>query len=162
MIFCICDFITAWSIASYPKIFQSIPVKDKLATPAIDHDVLLWKLNNFFGIRGLPLKLLASYLQGRQQYTVIDGCTSVTLNITQGVSQGSSLAPLSFALYMNDLPSTTKLTLTLFQSQKKLMKSLRQSHHVLISSPLSPSQKECETNPSREEKKASMFLNRIS
>jgi len=51
----------------------------------IDHDVLPWKLDNFFGIRGLPLKLLARYLQGRQQHTVIDGCTSATLNITQGV-----------------------------------------------------------------------------
>ena len=46
------------------------------AFDTIDHDVLLWKLDNFFGIRGLPLKLLASYLQGRQQYTAIDGCTS--------------------------------------------------------------------------------------
>jgi len=31
----------------------------------IHHDVLLWKLNNFIGIRGLPFKLLVSYLQGR-------------------------------------------------------------------------------------------------
>ena len=37
------------------------------AFDTIDHDVLLWKLNKFFGIRGLPLKLLARYLQGRQQ-----------------------------------------------------------------------------------------------
>jgi len=39
---------------------------------------------------------------------------------------------------------------------------LRQSHRVLISSPLSPSQKECETNPSREEKNAAVFADRIS
>jgi len=33
---------------------------------------------------------------------------------------------------------------------------------VLISSPLSHSQKECETNPSREEYNAAVFANRIS
>ena len=66
------------------------------AFDTVDHDMLQLKLDNFFGIRGLPLKLLASYLQGRQQYTVIDGCTSPTLNITQGVPQGSSLAPCCF------------------------------------------------------------------
>jgi len=59
----------------------------------IDHDVLLWKLNNFFGIRSLTLKFLASYLQGRQQYAVIDGCTSATLNITQGSLRAHRLAP---------------------------------------------------------------------
>jgi len=39
--------------------------------------------------------------------------------------------------------------------------SLRQSHPVLISSPLSPSQK-CETNSSRDEMNAAVFANRIS
>ena len=29
------------------------------AFDTIDHDVLLWRLNNFFGIRGLPLKQLS-------------------------------------------------------------------------------------------------------
>jgi len=38
----------------------------------------------------------------------------------------------------------------------------KQRHRVLISSPRSPSQKERETNPSREQKNAAMFANRIS
>jgi len=96
-------FITCTILCDLSKAFDTI-----------DHDVLLWKLNNFFRIRGLPLKLLASYLQGRQLYTVIDDCTSTTLNITQGVPQGSSLGSLLFAHYINDLPSKTKLTPTLF------------------------------------------------
>ena len=34
-IFRTCAFVTDWSIASYQEIFYSIPVEDKLATPAI-------------------------------------------------------------------------------------------------------------------------------
>ena len=33
--FCICDYITNWSIASYQEIFLPIPVEDKLATHEI-------------------------------------------------------------------------------------------------------------------------------
>jgi len=39
--------------------------------------------------------------------------------------------------------------------------SSKQCHRVLIAPPLSPSQKECETNPSREQKNAAVFANRI-
>jgi len=35
MTFCICDFITDQLIVSYQEIFLSIPVEDKLATPAV-------------------------------------------------------------------------------------------------------------------------------
>jgi len=35
MAFCTCDFIADQLIASYQEIFLLIPVKDKLATPAL-------------------------------------------------------------------------------------------------------------------------------
>jgi len=40
--FCICDYITYWSIASYQDIFLSIPVEDKLksTTHEIDYSSL--------------------------------------------------------------------------------------------------------------------------
>jgi len=43
------------------------------AFDTLDHEMLLWKLEHFYGIRGLPHKLLTSYLQDRQQYTVVWG-----------------------------------------------------------------------------------------
>ena len=66
--------------------------------------MLLWKLEHFYGIRGLP---------DRQQYTVVGGYRSTTQGVSLGVHQGSSLGPLLFALYMNDLPQASK-TPTLF------------------------------------------------
>ena len=88
--------------------------------------MLLWKLDIFYGIRCLPFKLLAIYLQRQQQYAVIDGCTSYTLNITQGVPQGpqgSPFGPLLFALCINDLPLIKKLTPTLFADDTVLSTS---------------------------------------
>ena len=43
------------------------------AFDTLDHEMLLWKLEHFYGIRGLPHKLLTSYLQDRQEYTVVGG-----------------------------------------------------------------------------------------
>ena len=65
------------------------------AFDTIDHDILLFKLNNY-GIRGIVLSWLKSYLSNRQQFVSIDNVESSLLNIKCGVPQGSILGPLLF------------------------------------------------------------------
>lgn len=74
------------------------------AFDSIDHVVLLSKLN-YYGIRGVALDLMKSYLTNRTQRVLSDDETSNTERIEFGVPQGSILEPLLFLVYMSDLPS---------------------------------------------------------
>ena len=65
---------------------------------------MIKKLQNY-GIRGVALKLLNSYLENRSQQVVINDSVSNTLPINLGVPQGSILGPLLFLIYVNEVPN---------------------------------------------------------
>ena len=72
------------------------------AFDTVDHDILLYKIYHY-GIRGEAYNWIKGFLTNRKQYVNISGFESSKQSITCGVPQGSTLGPLLFLLYINDL-----------------------------------------------------------
>ena len=78
------------------------------AFDTISHDILLNKLKHN-GVRGIELQWFTSYLTDRKQCVIYENSLSTLQNINCSVPQGSSLGPLLFIIYINDIVNTSGL-----------------------------------------------------
>ena len=100
------------------------------AFDTVNHSILLKKLEKY-GIRGSPLQWFTSYLSNRQQYVSLDHTQSSTKTVLCGIPQGSTLGPLLFLLYINDIAnSSKKLSFRLFADDTNVFTSSKSQHEL--------------------------------
>ena len=73
------------------------------AFDCVDHDILLRRLRDRFGICGSALDWITSFLQDRSHQAYYKGSLSAKLQLLYGMLQGSVLGPLLFLLYVDEL-----------------------------------------------------------
>lgn len=91
----------------YDNLNNNIPVVTiyydlRKAFDTIDHSILIAKLKGA-GLKGTCLNLLINYLTNRKQRCRANNYLSSYKGVSYGVLQGSTLGPLLFIIYMNDV-----------------------------------------------------------
>ena len=83
------------------KIPASIFLDLSKALDTLNFDILLRKLKHY-GIDGISLNLIKSYLTNRLQYVQFENLDSSLLEVKTGIPHGSILGPLFFSILISD------------------------------------------------------------
>lgn len=78
------------------------------AFDTVDHQVLLQRMQNKFGIGATVLKWMSSYLSAREQKVKVGDDVSTPKVMQCGVPQGSVLGPVLFSLYISPILDITQ------------------------------------------------------
>ena len=76
------------------------------AFDTVNHKILLEVLNKYYGIQGLALQWIKSYLTNRQFYVQIENKFSEVKTTDFSIQQGSILGPILFTCYASHTTGT--------------------------------------------------------
>lgn len=105
------------------EVVDSIYFDFAKAFDTVPHQRLLSKLSSY-GIGGLLLQWIKSFLLERQQVVRVNGHYSYSSKVISGVPQGSVLGPLLFVIYINDLPDCVSSSSYLFADDTKVLRKI--------------------------------------
>ena len=102
------------------------------AFDTVCHEILLKKIEHM-GFRGPILQWITSYLTNRKQFVTIGDASSPLLDISMGVPQGSTLGPLLFILYINDMSNSLSCLKTIhFADDSTLHLTMNKNENIAL------------------------------
>ena len=91
----------------------------------VNHGCLLQNFHEF-GFGGSLLRWFSSYLMGHYRGVTVLGETSDTLPVSSGIPEGSILGPMSFLIYVNNLPDSVLTShVAMFADDTKIYKQIK-------------------------------------
>lgn len=112
----------------------------------LDHRIIATKLLGF-GFHVNLVSFFVSYLSNRLQFVEYNGFQSKDYLASSGAPQGSNLAPLIFALFINDITSSLSSECLLFADDMKIYKIIRcRNDCLLLQDDLATISNWCKTN----------------
>lgn len=116
-----------------PRLLKSLITVIEQIFDSVPQNLLIHKLQTF-GINKEPVLIwMKHYLHNRQQWVKINGTNSAAwLQMKSGGPLGATRGPLTFLLYVNDLPNSihNQTRISIFADDTKILRSINSKDDI--------------------------------